>query len=228
MILKTYYLHHKNSKTLVEIENADNVKDLGVIVDETFKFEKQISERIKKANSVLASIKRTIRYMDKSVFTMLYKSIVRPILEFCGAVWNPHLVKQIKSIESVQRRATKLVPDIKHLSYKDRLTALKLPTLEYRRKRGDMILTYKILKDHVDTNPSLFFKRNNSSRTRGHELKLFKSRSCLDVRKYVFSNRIVEDWNKLPNNVIQSPSVKEFEKRYDACNYANIYIFSHA
>ena len=223
-----YYLHHKNSKTLVEIENADNVKDLGVIVDETLKFEKQISERIKKANSVLASIKRTIRYMDKSVFTMLYKSIVRPILEFCGAVWNPHLVKQIKSIDSVQRRATKLVPDIKHLSHKDRLTALKLPTLEYRRKRGDMILTYKILKDHVDTNPSLFFKRNDSSRTRGHELKLFKSRSCLDVRKYVSSNRIVEDWNKLPNNVIQSPSVKEFEKRYDACNYANICIFSHA
>ena len=223
-----YYLHHVNSKTLVEIDNTDNVKDLGVIVDETLKFEKQISERIKKANSVLSSIKRTIRYMDQSVFTMLYKSIVRPILEFCGAVWNPHLVKQIKSIESVQRRATKLVPIIKHLSYKDRLTALKLPTLEYRRKRGDMILTYKILKNHVDTNPSLFFKMNNCSRTRGHELKLFKSRSCLDVRKYVFSNRIVEDWNKLQNNVIQSPSVKEFEKRYDARNYANMYIFSHA
>ena len=143
---------------------------------------------VKKANSVLSSIKRTIRYMDKSVFTMLYKSIVRPILEFFGAVWNPHLVKQIKSIESVQRRATKLVPIIKHLSYKDRLTALKLPTLEYRRKRGDMILTYKVLKNHVDTNPSLFFKMNNCSRTRGRELKLFKSRSCLDVRKYVFSN----------------------------------------
>ena len=213
---------------MVEIDNTDNVKDLGVIVDETLKFEKQISERIKKANSVLASIKRTIRYMDKSVFTLLYKSIVRPILEFCGAVWNPHLVKQIKAIESVQRRATKLVPNIKHLSYKDRLTALKLPTLEYRRKRGDMILTYKILKDHVDTNPSLFFKMNNSSRTRGHELKLFKSRSCLDVRKYVFSNRIVEDWNKLPINVIQSPSAQEFEKRYDACNYADMYTFSHA
>ena len=223
-----YYLHHENLQTSVETDNTDNVKDLGVIVDETLKFEKQISERIKKANSVLSSIKRTIRYMDKSVFTMLYKSIVRPILEFCGAVWNPHLVKQIKSIESVQRRATKLVPIIKQLSYKDRLTALKLPTLEYRRKRGDMILTYKILKNHVDTNPSLFFKMNNCSRTRGQELKLFKSRSCLDVRKYVFSNRIVEDWNKLPNNVIQSPSVKEFEKRYDACNYANMYIFSHA
>ena len=133
---------------------------------------------------------------------MLYKSIVRPILGFCGAVWNPHLVKQIKSLESVQRRATKLVPVIKHLSYKDRLTALKLPTLEYRRKRGDTILTYKILKGQVDTNPSLFFKMNNNSRTRGHELKLFKSRSCLDLRKYVFFNRIVEDWNNLPNSVI--------------------------
>ena len=159
---------------------------------------------------------------------MLYKSIVRPILEFFGAVWNPHLVKQIKSLESVQRRAKKLVLVIKHLSYKDRLTVLKLQTLEYRRKRGDMILTYEILKGHVDTNPSLFFKMNNYSRTRGHELKLFKSKSCLDVRKYVFLNRIVEDWNNLPNTVIQSPSVKEFEKRYDACNYANMYTFSHA
>ena len=84
-----YYLHHMNSQTLVEIANTDNVKDLGVILDETLKLEKQISERIRKANSVLASIKRTIRRIDKSVFTMLYKSIVRPILEFCLAVWSP-------------------------------------------------------------------------------------------------------------------------------------------
>ena len=101
-----YYLHHKNSKTLVEIENADNVKDLGVIVDETLKFEKQISERIKKANSVLASIKRTIRYMDKSVLTMLYKSIVRLILEFCGAVWNPHLT-QTRKADQIDRKRSK-------------------------------------------------------------------------------------------------------------------------
>ena len=77
-----YSLHHVNSQTLVEIDNTDNVKDLGVIVSETLKLEKRISERVRKVNCVLASIKRTISYMDKSVFTMLCKSIVRLILEF--------------------------------------------------------------------------------------------------------------------------------------------------
>ena len=78
------------------------------------------------------------------MFKQLFTAIVRPHLEYANAVWNPFLQKHIISVENVQRRATKMVPGLRDLSYEARLRALKLPTLAYRRYRGDMIEMYKL------------------------------------------------------------------------------------
>eukprot|EP00794_Sanderia_malayensis_P003950 gene3950-4495_t len=88
--------------------------------------------------------------------------------------------------------------------------ALELPTLEYGRKRGDMILVYKILNDYIDCDSSIFFMLN-TSKTRGHGFKIFKKRSRLQVRKNFFSQRIVNDWNKLRRE-FDSSSIVQFEK----------------
>ena len=77
------------------------------------------------------------------------------------------------------------------LSYNERLQALKLPTLQYRRKRGDMITTYKIFHGLVDTDPSKFFKINQN-KTRGHRYKIVLNKCRLDVRKNFYSQRIVK------------------------------------
>ena len=77
----------------------------------------------------------------------LYKSIVRPLLEYGTPVWSPFLMKDIRKIESIQRHATKLVPNISNSSYESRLLEFGLPTLEYRRDRYDMLQVYKVLHD---------------------------------------------------------------------------------
>ena len=138
------------------------MKDLGVVMDSRLKFDKHIGEISRKATGVLASIKRTMTYMNKNVFIGLYKSLVRPLLETSVSVWNPYMVKHVKQLEAVQRTATKLVRGISQLSYNERLQALKLPTFQYRRKRGDMITTYNIFHGLVDTDPSKFFKINQN------------------------------------------------------------------
>ena len=85
---------------------------------------------------------------------MLYVRLVRPHLEYVNPVWNPYLKKHIDMIENIQRRATKLpvIPGLSDLSYEDRLRRLKLPSLSYRRSRGDMIEVYKIMSGQGSQN----------------------------------------------------------------------------
>ena len=109
--------------------------------------------------------------------------------------WNPHMIKHIEAIESVQRRATKLVPKIKNLTYPDRLKALNLPTLSYRRLRGDMIEVYKIIANIYDSNTCqniLNFCQNNVVNLRGHQYTLEHKRLYTASRVNYFANRVVK------------------------------------
>ena len=94
---------------------------------------------IDKANRLLRIIRRSFCALDSTSFTLLYKAIVRPHLEYAATIWNPYPKNYFDDLEKVQRRATKLLQNISHLSYPERLAALNLPTLVYRRIRGDMI-----------------------------------------------------------------------------------------
>ena len=77
-------------------------------------------------------------FPSKDIFLKLYKSVVRPHLEYANVIWHPIFAKQLKKLENVQRRATKLVPNLKSLSYTERLMSLNLPTIQYRQL-GDLI-----------------------------------------------------------------------------------------
>jgi len=115
---------------------------------------------------------------------------------------RPHLAQDKKNVENVQMRATKLIQEIKHLSYIDRLKYLNLPTLGYQRFRGDMIMVFKLLTGIYDSNIACHVIKSNNFITRGHHLRLYKQHVHYYLRKYSFGNRIVSIWNSLPDYVI--------------------------
>ena len=142
-------------------------------------------------------------------------ALVRPHLEYANSVWCPYRKKDIDAIENVQRRATKMLPNLSTLSYPDRLRKLKLPSLRFRRLRGDMIETFKILSGIYDERVTgeMFELTPRDSTTRGHQYKLVKRRCRLDQRKNYFTNRVVDTWNNLPESVVSAKTVKTFENR---------------
>ena len=165
-------------------------------------------------------IRRTFRFLDENMFLPLYKTYVRSHLDFCSSVWAPYLDKHIEKIEQVQKRATRQIPGFRELTYPERLRKLKLPTLSYRRLRGDLIETYKILHNIYDPQTVKFLKLWDDATTRnstysGNSMKLYPRYSRLDLRKFSFSIRVVKHWNNLPDNVITAPSVNCFKNRLD-------------
>ena len=117
-------------------------------------------------------IKRNFNYLTPEASVLIYESMVRSHLEYAQSVWHPYRQKLIDDLERVQKRATKLVPSLRKLSYSDRLKWLKLPTLRYRRYRGDMIEVYKIIRGKYDSNIVINLDLVKDSRTRGNLFKL--------------------------------------------------------
>ena len=195
------------------LETVQSVKDLGVVLDKNLNFKEHIDTIVCKANRVLFTIKRTLTYRDEKSVILLYKALVRPILEYAQEVWHPNRIGDIERLEKIQRRATKLIPNLRRLSYEDRLRHLKLPTLTYRRKRGDMITLYKIFQGMLKCDLSFYL--NNNTRTRGHNYKLFIQRCNTSTRQHFLVNRAANLWNALPYDVVNSPSLNAFKNRLD-------------
>ena len=100
------------------------------------------------------------------------------------------------------------------MPYEDRLQALDIPSLSYRRLRGDMIATYKLLTNQMKVEGEELFRMGNVT-TRGHKHKLFKQHSATFVLINAFSNRILTDWNSLPEDVVEAPTTDVFKERLD-------------
>jgi hypothetical protein len=187
--------------------------------DEKLKFQIHINNQTKKTNQRLGMIKRsfTYRYMDKNMFTTLYKSIVRSHLEYGSNIWSVMYKKETIQIENVQRRATKLVKNIQHFSfsYSDRSRYLGLPSLQCRRLRSDMVETFRIINNIDKVNSNKIFPKNENT-TRGHKHKIYKKQCRTNIRKYSFSQRVVDTWNSLPVKVIESNTVNGFKNQLNS------------
>jgi len=169
----TYYMNSRNTdgtSQRLPLSVHDTEKDLGVVIDHRLTFKDHIAQASSKANRVLGVIRRSFDYLTKKTFVQLYKSLVRPILEYGHCVWQPHLKSLCSDIEDVQRRATKLISNLRDKPYPERLKILKLPTLEHRRKRGDIIEVFKYLRGFYHVQHPTFTL--SDSALRGNSLKL--------------------------------------------------------
>ena len=198
-------------KTATTVTSDTEEKDLGVLFQQDLSFSNHVADAAKRANIKLGLIKRSFSTLQKKGFLCLYKSIIRPTLEYCNSVWCPILKRDEDILEKVQQRATRLLPEVNQLSYPNRLKELQLPTLAYRRQRADMIQIFKILKGFDNVNPSKFFQLATDSKTRGHNFKIVKQRFRTRLRQHTFSIRSVNNWNALPTEVVNATTINQFK-----------------
>ena len=204
---------YKIGSTLLEI--VEKERDLGVTIDNSGKVGEQCAAMARRANNVLRQIKRKIRCKSKNVILSLYKSLVRPHLDYCVQVWGPYLKKDTNLIEAVQRRALRLIDNFKYLSYDKRLQKVQMTSLEKRRVRGDLIQVFKLFTGIDKLDYKKFFSINCNRTLRGHQYKIFKDRSRTELRRNCFSQRIVNVWNELPIEVVSAETLDIFKKRVD-------------
>ena len=121
----------------------------------------------------------------------------------------------MKAIENVQRRATKIIPEIRDLTYADRLRHLNLPSIQYRQLRGDLIQTYKIVHDIDNVTKLDFFHANPSTKTRKSYLKLEKEYARSTARCNFLSNRVKNYWNDLSFEAKSAKDVNTFKNYID-------------
>jgi len=164
----------------VQLNKSDSMKDLGVIIDPQLKFSTHISAIVKKAFMRMNCIFRSFETRDTEFLLQMYKTYVRPTIEYASECWSPGLVKDIKLLESVQKAFTRRIPSIassarqnipnfdklpkrerlqllyiERLSYPKRLKKLNLERLDLRRLHCDLVFAYKLMYGHLDVDPNL-------------------------------------------------------------------------
>ena len=208
------------------IAKANKVKDLGIVISSDLKWSHHITQLRRKGYTRCYQILRSFRSKNIWIYIKAYITYVRPILETDSVIWSPHYIKDVNALESVQRLYLKSVCrrcNLKYSTYADRLNALGLKTLEYRRWYFDIVFVYKLINNLVDLDKNDFFSFETFSyNLRRHNLYLKKPNYKLDVLKYFFANRVINPWNNLPSNIVNSPSLDIFRKRLNNFNLQTV------
>ena len=195
--------HNKYTLNQEELVGSEYEKDLGVIVDSDLRLRKQCIEARNKANRVLGFIFRSVKSRSSDVILKLYLALVRPHLDYAVQFWSPHYRKDIGLLESVQRRMTKRIQGMRDIPYERRLRMLNLHSLERRRLRRDLIEVFKRCRGYNKVDISKILRISNQDRTRNNGFKIEKSRYKKEIGKNWFSNRVVDEWNKLSRLVLR-------------------------
>ncbi|KAF4530864.1 hypothetical protein B566_EDAN018898 [Ephemera danica] len=141
-------------------------------------------------------------------------ALIRPLLETNIQACSPFLVKDIKALEAVQRRATKRVSGLRNMNYENRLLHLNLFSVTYRRARGDLLLAYRILSNKNHPNSDLF-EFATTTNLRGHSMKLFVRGSRIMCRQHSFAVRVCPLWNALPSDIVNACTFQNFKSSLD-------------
>lgn len=195
-------------------------KDLGVTVTEGLTPELHVSRKVGEAFSLVRNIRAAFKYLDEEMMRRLIVTMTRPRLEYAAVVWSPSTKKDKGRLERVQRAASKLPATLADSSYEERLRKLKLPTLEERRERGDLIAVYRMLTGRESLDRNDLVTRDLRS-ARGHGMKIKMEMCRRDVKKNSFPQRTVAVWNKLGRDVVEAKTIHTFKDRLDLSRYGD-------
>jgi len=209
-----YYMKDSTNGRSHELGETDLERDLGVYMSSNLKCRGQVNHAVRKANSVLGTLKRTFMSRNMTIWSKLYKTYIRPHLEFAISAWNPYLKGDIQRLERVQRRATKVAQELKGMTYIDRLKRLDLTTLEKRRERGDLIQLYKITRG-IDQVNWVNEPRLGHARAGKRAMFIIENVKGCQRRDKFFTNRATAAWNMLPDSVVEADSVGTFKRMLD-------------
>ena len=220
------HLGSKNSHCVYKINDAiipslDSCLDLGILVDNSLNFSTHIESISRRAYQRIAIFLKGFTSKDPKLLVHGFK--VRPILEYCSSVWSPYLIKDIQSIENIQRFFTRKV--LYKFDLEIWLSVLNLESLEYRRLKTDLVMYYKIIHNLIDLNCEDFFKFSRHSLTRSHNLTLTKPICKTNLYLNSFSNRLINVWNKLPIDVVNAPSLPSFVNSIKKIDFSPFLIF---
>ena len=164
-------------------------RDLGVIITNDLKVEAQCSATCIKANRMLGLIKRTLVNKSPTILTTLYKSLVWPHLEYSTAAWSPHYVKDREMLKKVQHRFTRMVLGLGDF---EQIGVFGIDDLGGKKKQ--MVEMFRVLKGLSAIPVETFFELNGNGRTRGDSMKIVKKVVKTDIRKFFFSQRVINRW----------------------------------
>jgi len=203
----------------IPLESSDCERDIGVLISQDLKVSRQCKKAATTAGQVLNQILRAFHYRDRKTFAQLYKTYVRPHLEFAVAAWSPWSRSDIDVLENVQRKFVKNVSGLQSRDYEDKLRELGLPSLEDRRHEIDLIQVFKIVKGCDDVQSDQWFKMaagegRRPTRAAAGLYNLAAERSAHDYRRFTFSQRVVAGWNNLPNDLKAAPTPAVFKRQY--------------
>ena len=191
-------------------------RDLGVLISQDLRPREQCISARNKANRILGFISRTVTNRTPEVILRLYLALVRTHLDYAVQFWSPYYRMDIDRLEAIQRRMTKMISGIRNLDYKERLERLQLVhSLERRRLRGDLIEVYKWVRgfNKGDISKVLIVSGPGGTRTNGFKLEKFRFRK--EIGKNWFTNRVVDEWNRLSGQVVSANTLQCFKKRLD-------------
>ena len=215
------FIYNMNGLPLEEIQQE---RDIGVVISNDLKPSRQCAEAARRASVVLGQVSRAFMYRDRITFLKLYTQFIRCHLEFAIPAWSPWTATDIEILEKVQRRAVNLISGLKGVSYEEKLKELGILSLEKRRKRFDLIQTYKILSGIDQVDSSIWFRTVGANaqrltRTTAYCKKLIPNRSKTEMRHNFFSNRVVNTWNRLPTEVKEARTLNSFKKLLDMTDF---------
>ena len=203
------------------LQNDDSTKYLGVELQTSLSWNRHIDQTVKKANSMLGFLRRNLRISNEDTKTSAYRSMVRPLLEYCSTVWSPYTQEDIKKIEMVQRRAARYVTNRYHntSSVTSMLEHLEWETLEARRTKNQLVMFIKIIHGLVDI-PVERYLTPASTRTRSkHFLKYRQIPTSSEYNKSGFFPNTVCLWNYLPATVAEAPGLVSFKRELSKVSF---------